>query len=85
MKLAFYKNCTLGVIDDGNIMDVSTIVSDLTPCNPQALLETVIRNWDTYGARIADATQGQGGVSLDSVILCPPVPRPGQLVCLAGN
>jgi len=85
VKLAFYNNYTLGVIDDGNIMDASTAVSDVTPCNPQALLETVIGNWDTYGARIADATQGQSGVSLDSVTLGPPVPRPGQLVCLAGN
>ena len=56
MKLAFYDNYTLGVIDDENIMDVSAIVSDITPCNPQGLLETVIKNWDTYGARIADAT-----------------------------
>lgn len=63
MKLAFYDNYTLGVIDDENIMDVSAIVSDITPCNPQGLLETVIKNWDTYGARIADATQGQGGAA----------------------
>ena len=85
MKLAFYNDYTLGVIENDTIMDVSGAVADIGASSPQAHLEAVIVGWDTYGARIAEAAQGQSGTPLSSVSLRPPVPRPGQLLCLAGN
>ena len=58
MKLTFYNNYTLGVIDDENIMDVSAIVSDITPCNPQGLLETVIMGYLRCAYRGCDVGTG---------------------------
>ena len=85
VRLAFYNDFTLGVIDGDMIIDATAAVVDIHTGSPQALLETLITCWDEFGDRIVAATQGEDGVPLHSVTLRPPVPRPGQLVCLAGN
>ncbi len=85
MKLAYYDDYTLGVIENDAIIDVSAAVSGTGASNPQGQIEAVISGWDTYGARIAEAAQGQAGTPLSSVSLRAPLPRPGQLLCLAGN
>lgn len=85
MKLAFYNEFTLGVIENDIIKDVSSAVADISCANPQAQLEAVIKDWDNYESRINEVVQGQTGAPLSSVRLQAPVPRPGQLVCLAGN
>ena len=85
MKLAFYNDFNLGVIRDDFIVDVSPAISDLVSSSPQGKLEAIITGWEIYGDRIADASQSNSGVALASVKLQQPVPRPGQLLCLAGN
>lgn len=85
MKLAFYNAYTLGVIDGDTIFDASTAIGSMRPHGPQALLETLISGWETYRPRITGTTEGKTGMPMDRVTLQPPVPRPGQLVCLAGN
>ncbi len=85
MKLAFYDDFNLGVIRDDFIVDVSPAISDLVSSSPQGKLEAIITGWEIYGDRIADASQSNSGVALASVKLQQPVPRPGQLLCLAGN
>ena len=85
MKLAFYDDFNLGVIRDDFIVDVSPAISDLVSSSPQGKLEAIITGWEIYGDRIADASQSNSGVALASLKLQQPVPRPGQLLCLAGN
>jgi 2-keto-4-pentenoate hydratase/2-oxohepta-3-ene-1,7-dioic acid hydratase in catechol pathway len=85
MKLAFYDDFKLGVIEGDQIIDASAAIADLNYHTPQELLEMVIGGWEKIGAKIGQSAQGQAGVPLDSVKLRPPVPRPGQLVCLAVN
>lgn len=85
MHLAFYNNFTFGVINGAAIIDATPAVAGLNAGSPQALLETVITRWSELGPAIADVVRGKSGVPLNSVTLRPPVPRPGQLVCLAGN
>ncbi|MBT5874610.1 MAG: fumarylacetoacetate hydrolase family protein [Candidatus Latescibacteria bacterium] len=85
MKLAFYNDFNLGVIKSDRIIDASDAVADCTTNSPQVILEMVIENWGVYSERILTSTDEQDGVELDSVTLCSAVPRPGQLVCLAGN
>ena len=85
MKLAFYNDYTLGVIENDAVIDVSAAVSDTGASGPQAQMDAVISGWDTYGGRIAEAARDQAGTPLSSVSLRAPLPRPGQLLCLAGN
>lgn len=85
MKLVFYNEYQLGMLRDGQVFEIGTAVSDFNQLKPQDLLTTVIANWDEIEARILAHAEGQKGLPLASVTLCPPVPRPGQLVCAAVN
>jgi 2-keto-4-pentenoate hydratase/2-oxohepta-3-ene-1,7-dioic acid hydratase in catechol pathway len=85
VKLAFFNAYTLGVIQDNRIIDATPALGEAGSGSPQSRLETLITRWDVFGPRIAEAVEGKTGVPLKQVTLRPPVPRPGQLVCLAGN
>ena len=45
----------------------------------------VIEDFDNLHPKIEDTVENGTAVALDSVSLKAPLPRPGQLVCLAGN
>jgi 2-keto-4-pentenoate hydratase/2-oxohepta-3-ene-1,7-dioic acid hydratase in catechol pathway len=85
MKLVLYNDYQLGIIRDNTVVDAMSAVQGLDHHSPQELMTMVITGWDQIRPQIERATQGQQGVALDSVRLRPPLPRPGQIVCLAGN
>ena len=85
MKLVLFNDYQLGVLTDSGIVDASAAVEGLNFHNPQRMMEILIEGWDDLKGRIEDSVAGKDGVALDSVKLRPPMPRPGQLVCLAGN
>ena len=85
MKLAFFNDYQLGVITDNGIVDLGDALSGISYHTPQELIRTVIEDFDSLGSTIADAAENGTAIALDSVSFKAPVPRPGQLVCLAGN
>ncbi|MCB0030713.1 MAG: fumarylacetoacetate hydrolase family protein [Anaerolineales bacterium] len=85
MKLAFFDNYRLGVIDGERVFDAQQAVQEFGQQSPQALLEMLITSWAEMAPRLASAIAGQAGQPLTAVNWCPPVPRPGQLVCAAVN
>ena len=85
MKLVLYNDFQLGVVQEKTVMDAGAAVAGLGHHSPQEMMEMLIRGWDDLGPKIEAAVAGQPGQSLDSVQLRAPLPRPGQLVCLAGN
>ena len=85
MKLAFFNDYQLGVISGDQIVDVASALGDISYHSPQELIETLIKDWSNLQPQIAQAAEGNAGTGLDSVRLRAPLPRPNQLVCLAGN
>ena len=85
MKLAFFNDYQLGVITADGIVDISEALSDILYRTPQELIRMVIADFDNLRPAIADAAENGAATALDSVSLKAPLPRPGQLVCLAGN
>ena len=85
MKLAFFNDYQLGVITAGGIVDIGDALSDISYRTPQELIRMVIEDFDNLRPAIADAAENGAPTALDSVNLKAPLPRPGQLVCLAGN
>lgn len=85
MKLAFFNDYQLGVITADGIVDISDALSELSYHTPQELIRMVIEEFDSLRSTIADAAENGDALALDSVSFKAPVPRPGQLVCLAGN
>lgn len=85
MKLAFYNDYQLGLLQGEKIIDVSAAVADIQAHSAQELITMIITDWAAVAPKLAAAADSQAGMPLESVTFCPPLPRPGQLVCLAGN
>lgn len=85
MKLVLFDDFKLGVLQEERILDASSAVKGLGYHTPQELMQMVIGQWSTLQPQIQQAIAGQSGVPLTQVRVRPPLPRPGQLVCLAGN
>ena len=84
MKLAFFNDNRLGVILNGNIVDITPVVGNLAP-TPQGTLTALIATWDAHAPKIDAHVKGQAGIALDAIKFRSPVPKPGQLVCAAVN
>ena len=67
------------------VVPVGDSIADLGHHNAQELMQMIITDWDAIQSRIESAVEGGNGVSLDTVTLQSPLPRPGQLMCSAGN
>ena len=85
MKLAFFDDYELGVITGDGIVSVSDALSGIPHRTPQELIQRVIMDFDSLRSIITDAVGYGPTIALDDVSLKAPLPRPGQLVCLAGN
>ena len=85
MKLALYDDFRLGVIQGDRITDAMSAVEGMSFRRPQDLIEEVIINWDDMQPRIEAAIEGKDSMTLGSVRLRPPVPRPPKLICAAVN
>lgn len=85
MKLLLFNDFKLGVLQDDHVFDVSAATAALDYHTPQEMMQLVITGWDTLRPQIERlVAQGQG-IPAAQVRFRPPLPRPGQLVCLAGN
>ena len=85
MKLAFFDDYRLGVITDDEIVDINDSLKDITYHTPQELIQMVIEDYDNLQSSITDTVKNGDPISLGTVTLKAPLPRPGQLVCMAGN
>lgn len=84
MKLAFFDDFKLGVVQGDTIYDISAAVREIPHVGPGDLMNSLIARFDEYRARLTDATTG-AGTPISNVRLRPPLPRPGNIVCMAVN
>ena len=85
MKLVFFDDFKLGVIKDGQVVDVRAAVSGITHSSPQDLINKIIADFDKYRGDIQTAADSGSGVSVDQVRLRSPMPKPSNIVCMAVN
>ena len=85
MRLLLFDDYKLGVWNGDQVLDVSSAVADQGHHSPQEMMQMLICDWENVEPRLRDAAASATGLSLDDVTCRPSVPRPGQLVCLAGN
>jgi len=84
MKLAFFDDFKLGVVKGDSIVDVSSVVRDIPHTNPGNLISGLIARFGDYRSRLQDAAKAQG-VPVAGVRIRPPLPQPGNIVCMAVN
>ena len=84
MKLAFYEDFRLGVVNGDMIHDVSAVVQDIPHTGPGDLISNLIARFAEYRPRLQASVTG-AGTPIASVRIRPPLPRPGNVVCMAVN
>lgn len=85
VKLAFFDDFKPGVLKGDALVDVSAAVRDIPHTGPHDLINGLIARFDQYRARLEAAASAGRGVPLAGVRLRPPLPRPGNIVCMAVN
>ena len=83
MKIVRYDDDRVGLLRDGNVIDVSDVVGK--GATPQLTIEGLIANFGSLkGALERELGRGRA-VPVSGVRLRAPVPRPGKIVCMGGN
>ena len=85
MKLCYFNDCRLGVITGDTVVDVTDAAKGVPHRDTRDLIVGVIAEWDSYKGKLEKAAADGKGVPLASVRLRPPVPRPGNIDCMAVN
>ncbi len=85
MKLCYFNDYRLGVIKGDNVIDITDAVKDVPHLDSRDLIIGLIAHWDSYKAKVEKAAAERNGVPLTGTRLRPPVPKPGNIVCMAVN
>ncbi|MBI4201731.1 MAG: fumarylacetoacetate hydrolase family protein [Chloroflexi bacterium] len=85
MKLVFFNDFTLGVLQGNMVHDVSAAVEDVPHVTPQDLIQGVIYHFDVLRSKIEAETSKSRGIPRSQVRLRSPLPRPTHMVNMAVN
>ncbi len=86
MKLLYFNDFKLGVLKGGDrVVDVSAVVKDIPHTGPHNLINGLIERFGDYRKALEDAVAKADGVPVSSVRIRPPLPKPGNIDCMAVN
>jgi len=85
MKLLFFDDFKLGVLNGDQVVDVSDAVKDIPRIGPQDVINGVITRWAEYRPKLEAAAKAGRGVPVRSVKIRPPLPKPANIVAMAVN
>jgi 2-keto-4-pentenoate hydratase/2-oxohepta-3-ene-1,7-dioic acid hydratase in catechol pathway len=85
VKLCFFDDFKLGVLDGDAVADVSQAVRDIPHTGPHDLVSGMIARFAEYRKRIEEAAARGSRIPLDRVRVRPPLPKPTNIVCMAVN
>jgi 2-keto-4-pentenoate hydratase/2-oxohepta-3-ene-1,7-dioic acid hydratase in catechol pathway len=85
MKLLYFDDFKLGVLNGDTVVDVSDLVADVPHTGPENLISGLIERFDDYRARLEDAAANGTGVPVSGVRIRPPLPKPYNIDCMAVN
>jgi len=85
MKLAFFDDFKLGVVTGDAIADVSAVVRDIPHTGPGDLISGLIARFADYRGKLQDAAATGTATPVAQARIRPPLPKPGNIVCMAVN
>ena len=85
MKICYFDDFKLGIVKGDNVVDVSAVVADIPHTGPHNLISGLIERFDTYRPKLEAAVAASVGVPLAGVRIRPPLPKPGNIDCMAVN
>ena len=85
MRFAFIDDYRPAVVADRGVVDVSHVLDSIPKLDAQDLLEGLVQRFDEFRPLLEEAAANGEATPVDQVRFRPPVPRPGKMVCMAGN
>lgn len=86
MKILYFDDFQLGVLNRaGRVVNVMGVVSDVPHTGPHDLITGLIARWAQYRPAIEALVASEPGIDLEDVRLRPPLPKPGNIDCMAVN
>jgi 2-keto-4-pentenoate hydratase/2-oxohepta-3-ene-1,7-dioic acid hydratase in catechol pathway len=85
MKLLYFNDYILGVLRGDDVVDVSSVVRDIPHVGPHDLIAGLIARFADYRPRLTEAAARGTGIPVAGVRIRPPLPRPGNIDCMALN
>ncbi len=85
MKILYFDDFKLGILKGDRVVDVSAVVKDIPHTGPHNLINGLIERFAEYRPKIEAAVAAAEGVPLASVRIRPPLPKPGNIDCMAVN
>ncbi len=85
MKLLHFDDFKVGVLTDAGVVDVTAIAKTAPHTGSHDLMAGLIGAYDALKPKLEAAAKAGPAVPLDSVRLRPPLPRPGNISCMAVN
>jgi 2-keto-4-pentenoate hydratase/2-oxohepta-3-ene-1,7-dioic acid hydratase in catechol pathway len=85
MKLLHFDDFKLGVLKGENVVDISDIANQVPHIGPHDRINGLIANFSSYRDKIESAVADGDGVPIAGVRIRPPLPKPGNIDCMAVN
>jgi 2-keto-4-pentenoate hydratase/2-oxohepta-3-ene-1,7-dioic acid hydratase in catechol pathway len=85
MRLVFFDDFKLGVLQGDTVVDVSEAVRDIPHTGAHDVINGVIARFGELRGRLEAAEKRGAAVPLARVRIRPPLPRPTNIVCMAVN
>lgn len=85
MKLAFFDSYRLGLVIDDTIVDISGEVPAYTESTASQAMTWLIENFRDKKSALSKVAEEGERIPLANVRLRPPIPKPGNIVCMAVN
>ena len=85
MKLLYFDDFKLGVLRGEAVVDVSAVVRDLPRTGPHELMSGLIERFADYRGALREAAERGPAIPLGQIRVRPPLPRPSNVLCMAGN
>jgi 2-keto-4-pentenoate hydratase/2-oxohepta-3-ene-1,7-dioic acid hydratase in catechol pathway len=85
MRLVFFDDFRLGVLQGDSVIDVSEAVRDIPHVGAHDVINGLIARFADYRSRLEEAARRGTGVPLARVRIRPPLPKPANIVCMAVN
>jgi 2-keto-4-pentenoate hydratase/2-oxohepta-3-ene-1,7-dioic acid hydratase in catechol pathway len=85
MKILYFNDYRLGVLNGDKVVDVMDIVRDIPHTGPHNLISGLIETFADYRGKLQDASARGKGIALSQVRIRPPLPKPYNIDCMAVN
>jgi 2-keto-4-pentenoate hydratase/2-oxohepta-3-ene-1,7-dioic acid hydratase in catechol pathway len=85
VKLLFFDDFKLGVLEADTVIDVSQAARDIPHTGPHDLINGLIARFADYRKRLEEAVARGRGVPVNQVKIRSPLPKPCNIVAMAVN